>query len=60
MDSYRRFVNSLGISFEWRINKHTKKLEYGALTRPEKLKIFQSIYIIDVNVRAYTLTHDQC
>ena len=48
MDSYRQFVNSLGISFEWRINKDTKKLEYRDLTGPEKLKLFQSINIIDL------------
>ena len=48
MDDYRNFVNSLGILFEWRINKDTKKFEYRDLTGQEKLNLFQSINIVDL------------
>ena len=36
-------MKDLGISFEWKINKDTKKLEYRDLTGPEKLLLFQHI-----------------
>ena len=43
MAVYEKFVKDLGISFEWKINKDTKKLEYRDLTGPEKLSLFQHI-----------------
>lgn len=43
MAGYEKFVKNLGISFEWKINKDTKKLEYRDLTGPEKLLLFQHI-----------------
>ena len=43
MAGYEKFVKDLGISFEWKINKDTKKLEYRDLTGPEKLSLFQHI-----------------
>ena len=43
--SYEEFVESIGISFNFRINKESKKLEYRDLTGPEKLKLFQNINI---------------
>ena len=45
MASYEEFVKSIGISFNFRINKESKKLEYRDLTGPEKLKLFQNINI---------------
>ena len=38
-----KFLKELGIDFEWKINKDTKKLEYRDLTGPEKLLFFQHI-----------------
>lgn len=43
MAGYEKFVKELGINFEWKINKDTKKLEYRDLTGPEKLLLFQHI-----------------
>ena len=43
MAGYETFVKSLGISFEWKINKDTKKLEYRDLTGPEKLLLMQNV-----------------
>ena len=43
MAGYETFVKSLGITFEWRINKDSKKLEYKDLTGPEKLVLIQNI-----------------
>ena len=45
MASYEEFIKSIGISFNFRINKDSKKLEYRDLTGPEKLKLFQNINI---------------
>ena len=45
MASYEEFIKSIGISFNFRINKESKKLEYRDLTGPEKLKVFQNINI---------------
>ena len=45
MASYEEFVKSIGISFNFRINKESKKLECRDLTGPEKLKLFQNINI---------------
>ena len=45
MASYEEFVKSIGVSFNFRINKESKKLEYRDLTGPEKLKLFQDINI---------------
>lgn len=36
-------MKDLRISFDWKINKDTKKLEYRDLTGPEKLLLFQHI-----------------
>ena len=43
MAGYETDVKSLGISFEWKIDKDTKKLEYRDLTGPEKLLLIQNI-----------------
>ena len=43
MAGYEAFLKNLGISFEWRINKDTKKLDYRDLTGPEKLTVMQNI-----------------
>lgn len=43
MAGYEKFVKELGINFEWKINKDTKRLEYRDLTGPEKLLLFQHI-----------------
>ena len=46
MDLQGRNINILkdiGISFDWRVNKDYKKLEYRDLTGPEKLLVMQSI-----------------
>lgn len=45
MAGYEEFIKSIGISFNFRINKDSKKLEYRDLTGPEKLKLFQHINI---------------
>lgn len=45
MAGYEKFLKDLGISFEWKINKDTKKLEYRDLTGPEKLLVFQHIIV---------------
>ena len=43
MARYETFLQDLGISFEWRLNKDAKQLEYRDLTGPEKLLVMQSI-----------------
>ena len=43
MAAYETFLKTLSISFEWRINKDTNKLDYRHLTGPEKLKVKQNI-----------------
>ena len=43
MASYEKFLKDIGINFQWRINKHNKKLEYRDLTGPEKVKLFKNI-----------------
>ena len=43
MARYEAFLKNLGISFEWRINKDSKKLDYRDLTGPEKLTVMQNI-----------------
>lgn len=43
MARYEKFLQDLGISFEWRLNKDSKQLEYRDLTGPEKLLVMQSI-----------------
>lgn len=45
MACYEEFIKSMGITFNFRINKESKKLEYRDLTEPEKLKLFQNINI---------------
>ena len=45
MASYEKFIKSIGVSFNFRINKESKKLEYRDLTGPDKLKLFQNINI---------------
>ena len=40
---YEKFLKDTGISFEWRVNKDSKKLEYRDLTGAEKLFVMQSI-----------------
>lgn len=44
MARYEAFLKNLGISFEWRINKDTKKLDYRDLTGPEKLTVMQKTF----------------
>ena len=43
--SYEGFIESIRISFNFRINKESKKPEYRDLTGPEKLKLFQNVNI---------------
>ena len=43
MACYEEFIKSMGITFNFRIKKESKKLEYRDLTEPEKLKLFQNI-----------------
>lgn len=43
MARYEKFLQDLGISFEWSLNKDSRQLEYGDLTGPEKLLVMQSI-----------------
>ena len=45
MAGYEKFLQNMGISFQWHIGKESKKLEYRDLTGPEKLKLFQNIEI---------------
>ena len=45
MRSYEEFIESIRISFNFRINKESKKPEYRDLTGPEKLKLFQNVNI---------------
>lgn len=45
MAGYEELIKSIGISFNFRINKDSKKLEYRDLMGPEKLKLFQHINI---------------
>lgn len=40
MVSYKEFVKSIGIFFNFRINKESKKLEYRDFIGLEKLKLF--------------------
>ena len=48
MAAYESFLQNLGISFQWRVNPDTKKLDYRDLTGPEKLILFQHINIADL------------
>ena len=43
MARYEKFLQDLRISFEWRLNKDSKQLEYRDLSGPEKLLVMQSI-----------------
>ena len=43
MAGYEHFLRQTGISFEWRMEPNTKKLEYRDLTGPEKLSVIQNI-----------------
>ena len=45
MAGYEEFIKSIGISFNFRINKESKKLQYRDLTGPEKLRLFPRINI---------------
>ena len=45
MDAYEQFLHSLGIAFEWTVDRDSKKLSYRDLTGPEKLLVFQKISI---------------
>ena len=45
MAGYEHFLRQTGISFEWRVEPNTKKLEYRDLTGPEKLRVNQNINI---------------
>ena len=45
MDAYEKFLRSLGIAFEWTVDRDSKKLSYRDLTGPEKLLVFQKITI---------------
>ena len=39
MTGYETFLKNLGISFEWRIHKDIKKLDYRDQMGPEILKV---------------------
>ena len=43
MVGYEAVLKNIGISFQWRINKDTKKLYYRNLTGSEKLTVMQNI-----------------
>lgn len=43
MAGYEHFLKQTGISFEWRVEPNTKKLEHKDLTGPEKLRVIQNI-----------------
>ena len=43
MAGYKKFLKEIGISFGWRVNRNSKKLEYRDLTGPEKIVLMQSI-----------------
>ena len=45
MTGYEKFLKSIGITFNFYVNKDSEKLEYRHLTGPEKLKLFNSINI---------------
>ena len=46
MAKYETFLKSIGIKFEWFVNKDTKKLQYRDLTGPEKLLLFQKLIFL--------------
>ena len=46
--SYKSFIRSLGIRFEWSVNKDTRQLTYRDLTGPEKLLVFNKIDIVQL------------
>ena len=43
MAGYECFLKQTGISFEWKVDPNTKKLECRDLTGPEKLRAIQNI-----------------
>ena len=43
MDAYQKFLHSVGIAFEWRVDKDSKKLQYQDLTGPEEILLFSKI-----------------
>ena len=45
MDAYEKFLHSIGIAFEWSVDKDTKQLSYRDLTGTEKILVFQKINI---------------
>ena len=48
MASYETFIRSLGIRFEWSVNKDTKHLTYRDLTGPEKLILFENFKVTEL------------
>ena len=49
MARYEKFLKEdLKLSFEWRINKETNKLEYRDLTGPEKIMLFKHIDLVNL------------
>ena len=48
MTSYESFIRSLGIRFEWPVNKDTKQVTYLELTGPEKLLVFNKIDMVQL------------
>ena len=48
MASYESFIRSLGIGFEWSVNKDTKQITYHDLTGPENLLVFNKIDIVQL------------
>ena len=51
MAGYEKFLRDIGISFEWRVNKESKKLEYRDLTGPEKILVMQKKFQSQRNKR---------
>ena len=49
MDAYEKFLHSIGIAFEWSVDKDTKKLSYCDLTGPEKILVFQKFNVKELN-----------
>ena len=60
MARYETFVKDLGISFEWKINKDTKKLEYRDLAGPEKLLLFPHINFHPLLSQCHDATPTSC
>lgn len=48
MAEYEKYLQSLGIQFQFYVGKATKQLEYRDLTGPEKQKLFKNVNIVSL------------